>query len=114
MSNKVTKGPGGKEVKLPKIKHVQVLRGLILKLLNLNVAEKETVDDIEVSYLREDQLLNAINNLRYNGRNMIVQLLMEDYLVIRTPPGEQEQTTYWLCPTKKIGSHLKPKKKKVA
>lgn len=109
---KVTKGPGGKEVKVSAaVKHVNVQRGLITKLINLNVGSKETVDGIEVTYLYEEQLLNAISNLGYNGRNMIVQMMMENYLAIRTPPGEQEQATYYLCPTKKIGSHLKPKPK---
>ena len=103
----VTKGPNGPKVKSSKIKHIQVLKGLVVQIINLGVAEKEKVNDLEVPFMYEDQLMSTINNLKYEARAMITQLLKAGYLAVRTPHEDQGQATYWLCATKKIGETLR-------
>ena len=82
----VTKGLDRKKVKFPGVKHVQVLRGLAVQLINNNLTETEFVDGEERHFA--SNLHDKIGSLRYDPSMMIPQMLKEGYLVIRTKDPE--------------------------
>jgi len=82
----VTKGSNGRIVKLrDKTKHVQVLRGIILKVLLGMVTEPETVDEVAAFFIYHDHLLQKLEAMgERDPVSKINQLIDHGYLVYRT------------------------------
>lgn len=106
----VTKGPGGKEVKLPKgIKHVQVLRGIILKVIDEMILEKENVSGQDLKFVYHEHLIEKLADLgEDNPKSKINQLISHGYLVIRSQ--EPEPVSYYVFNSKTQGQKFKKNK----
>jgi len=108
----VTKGPGGKPVKLPQgIKHVQVLRSIILKVIEEMILETETVDGQEIKVVYHDHLLEKLKDLGEQiPKSKINQLISHHYLVVRSQ--EPESVSYYVFEYKTHGEKFHKKFKK--
>jgi hypothetical protein len=100
----LTKG-NGEPVKMPKPKHIQVLRGLAIKVLHSTVPEYEYVNNEKIPYLYGETLNNAIIALNYDPKNLIPQMIKEDYLVVRTT--DPDQVSFYIMVSKKAGQNLR-------
>ena len=100
---KQSKQQSFKEIPLPKPKHVQVQRGLALRLMEFT--ETEFIDGIEVHYAYN--VAEKMSSIGYNPRTFIPQMIKKGYLVIRTKAPEQE--SYYICKTIAEGQTLKMK-----
>ncbi len=95
--NPVTKGPQGEKAKFPGTKHVQIQRGLALRLINAEVTETEIVNGEEVHFAY--QLHDKIGSLKYDPSMMIPQMLSSGYLVKRSNDPE----SYYIFTSKQKG-----------
>jgi len=104
--------PFRKEIELPKPKHVQVQRGLAIKLLNTGFTETDRINGEDYPYLYK--IAEHMSNLNYSAETFIRQMVASGYLVIRTKAPDQE--SYYICRTKEQGRALNKilKKKKAA
>jgi hypothetical protein len=109
MKKKVKKGQGnlpfGKEAKSPKPKHVQILRGLAIKLLNSGLTETEIINGEKVHYTY--YLAQLMNSLGYDFKQFIEPMTRKGYLINRTKDPEPE--SYYICATLQEGKELKIK-----
>ena len=94
----VKKG-NGEPVNMGKSKHVQVLRGLAVRILSASVPEYDFIDGNEIPYLYANVLQATIAGLKYNPTDCIPQLIREGYLVARTK--EPEQISFYILKSKK-------------
>ncbi|MBN1325784.1 hypothetical protein JW977_02275 [Candidatus Falkowbacteria bacterium] len=98
----LTKGPNGPEVKT---KHVQVLRGLAIRILSASVPEYDYIDGHKVPYLYAEVLQATMAGLKYNPRDCIPQMIREGYLVARTK--DPDQVSFYILTSKKQGQIFK-------
>jgi hypothetical protein len=91
--------------KLPKEKHVQVLRGLAIKILNSGLTETEIIDGEKVHFTY--RLAKLMASLVHDYEEIISQMMRKGYLVVRTKDPEPE--SYYVCATLKEGIALKMK-----
>jgi len=106
---KVTKGPGGKEVKFkPGQKHVQVLRSIILRVIDGIPFETEMVDGEEVMVVFHKHLFQKLTDLKEGDPKTKINLLLDNgYLVIRSQAPEE--LSYYVFKFKTHGQRLKKK-----
>ncbi|OGY43006.1 MAG: hypothetical protein A2Y67_03400 [Candidatus Buchananbacteria bacterium RBG_13_39_9] len=102
---KVSKGPNGERVKMPKPKHVQVLRGLAIKILNSASPQYDYYDGKKVPYLFLETLNATIMALNYNPQLVVPQMIQEGYLI----PRPQEENSFYILICKQAGKNLKIK-----
>jgi len=102
----LTKG-NDEPVKMPKPKHVQVLRGLAIKVLRSTVPEHEHVSGEKVPYLYAQCLNNTIIAMGYDPDNMVPQMIKNGYLVPRT--REPDQISFYILTSKQKGLALRQK-----
>lgn len=102
----LTKG-NGEHIKMPRSKHVQVLRGLAMRILSASVPEYDFIDDNEIPYLYAEVLQATIAGLNYNPANCIPQMIREGYLVARTK--EPDQVSFYILTSKQKGRAMRRK-----
>lgn len=109
---KVTKGPGGEEIELPRVpKHVQILRSIALTLIKEMALKSETVNEQQVSYLYHEHLVQKLSDLGHkNPVSTINQMITHNYLVFRTT--EPDPVSYYIFDRKTQGQEFKQKQKK--
>lgn len=106
----LTKGPDGPKVKT---KHVQVQRGLAIKILGSYVpTEYDICDGIKVPVIYESVLVETIKSLGYEPKSMIAQLLKSGYLVVKDK--EPDAVSFYIVTIKEAGRVLQGKKSKKA
>jgi len=106
----VHKGPKGEEVKMPKPKHVQVLRGLAIQLINSGLTETEMIDGETIHYAYN--LTKSIWALGYNAESAIREMLKHGYLVRRTFNPDSE--SFYIFTSKQKGLDFRRQHEKAA
>lgn len=104
--------PNGKKVK-PENKNrkrVQILKGLMQKLLAFQAWPQESYNGEMLAYADEQNLVLAIESLNYEGKIRVRQLIREGYLIPRSDATEDDLATFYLCPTKEIYKLVSKKK----
>jgi hypothetical protein len=83
-------------------KRVQILKGLMQKLIALKAWPKEEYNGEMLAYADEQNLVLAIESLNYNGKQRVRELIREGYLIPRSGATEDDLANFYLCPTKEI------------
>ena len=96
-------GKNTKEIKLPKPKHVQILRSLALRIINSGLTQTDHVNGEIVHYAYG--LAEKMSGLGYDPKAFIPQMAERGYLVVRSSDPEPE--SYYICTSLKKGHNLK-------
>ncbi len=100
----LTKGPNGPAVKMPEAKHIQVLRGLAIKILAATVPENDYFDGEPVPFLTQECIYSTIDALGYKPERDISLMKKHHYLVPRSEAPDQ--ITFYILKSKKRGQDL--------
>lgn len=101
----VVKKGNGEPVKMPRPKHVQVLRGLAIRILNATVPENDFIRDEKVPFLYTETLNKTIIALGYDPSYVVPQMIKQGYLIVRTQ--EPDQISFYIMTSKQKGHALR-------